>query len=212
MPTAVQTNSPENILIAAATITSELSKVRKIAREMSLGVMNAKAISSRAGEAARGFQPITDFIDEMAHEVMQLVTKISHQALRLSRFAVRRNHIRKTLGIYQQVIQKAGDAPYSHSLDPVIAKLENDHVEYRNQLISNIRTLKSLLDDINYSTRGAQVISTTSRVEASQAGEYRKSLEVVADNLEQASEKIRLQVKNSQNRLQDVISSVMHED
>ena len=56
----------ENILIIAASVTAELSKVKTIAKEMSITVMNAKAISHRAGEAALGFRPITDFIDEMA--------------------------------------------------------------------------------------------------------------------------------------------------
>ena len=37
---------------------------------MSVAVMNVKAISHRAGEAALDFQPITDFVDEMAQDVM----------------------------------------------------------------------------------------------------------------------------------------------
>ncbi len=44
--------------------------------------------SHRAGEAALGFRPITDFIDEMAQDVVQLAIKISQEAFQLSQMAV----------------------------------------------------------------------------------------------------------------------------
>ena len=82
-------NSTENILITAATVTAELSKVKKIAKEMSIAVMNAKAISHRAGDAALGFRPITDFIDEMAQAYAQADVVICRAgALTVSEVAV----------------------------------------------------------------------------------------------------------------------------
>lgn len=49
-------------LVAVASITTELSDVVDIAKEISLAAANAKAIAFRAGDKAKGFLPITDFI------------------------------------------------------------------------------------------------------------------------------------------------------
>ena len=112
----MSSDSTENILITAATVTAELSKVKKIAKEMSIAVMNAKAISHRAGDAALGFRPITDFIDEMAQDVMQLVIKISKEAFQLSQMAVERTHIVNTQIQYNRVLNHAQEARHIDSI------------------------------------------------------------------------------------------------
>ena len=200
------TKNTDNILIIAASVTAELSKVRKIAKEMSIAVMNAKAISHRAGEVALGFRPITDFIDEMAQDVMQLVIKISKEAFYLSQMAVERTHIINTEKQYQRVLEGAQDAKHIDSLKPAVNKIHNEYLNYQDTLEKNIIKLTFLLDDIQTSTKGSQVLSTTSRVEASSAGAFRASLEVVAGNLEEATDKIRSLVKNSRNELDNVLS------
>ncbi len=202
----------EIILVSAATITSELSEVHRIAREMSLGVMNAKAISHRAGDAARGFQPITDFIDEMAREVTLLVRRIGEEALTLSRLAVARSHVEDTRERYTRVQQAAAQLSNVASLKPVAARLREESRDYRQRFTQSLRTLGSLLDDIRRSTRGAQVISSTSRVEASRAEGFTDTLEVVADNLEKATDKIRSRVNDCQNRLNDIRYVLANED
>lgn len=201
----------ENILITAATVTAELSKVRKIAKEMSIAVMNAKAISHRAGEAALGFRPITDFIDEMAQDVMQLVIKISKEAFQLSQMAVERTHIMSTEEQYSRVLSKGADAKYIDSLKPAALKIKQQYSNYQETLYKNIIELTLLLDEIQSSTKGSQVLSTTSRVEASSAGSFRASLEVVASNLEEATDKIRSLVKNSRNKLDNVLDILKRE-
>ncbi len=202
----------EVILVSAATITSELSEVHRIAREMSLGVMNAKAISHRAGDAARGFQPITDFIDEMAREVTQLVKRIGAEALNLSRLAVARSHVEDTRSRYRQVREATAHLANAASLGPVAERLQTESEAYRKRFQQSLRTLGSLLDDIRRSTRGAQVISSTSRVEASRATGFTDTLEVVADNLEKATDKIRSRVNDCQNRLNDIRYVVANEE
>jgi len=206
------TTSSENILIIAASVTAELSKVKKIAKEMSIAVMNAKAISHRAGEVALGFRPITDFIDEMAQDVMQLVIKISKEAFHLSQMAVERAHIINTNEKYQLVLETAKDAPFIDSLRPSANKIQQDYLNYQETLVKNIIALTLLLEDIQSSTKGSQVLSTTSRVEASSAGAFRSSLEVVAGNLEEATDKIRSLVKNSRNKLDDVLEILKREN
>lgn len=208
----MSSNNTENILITAATVTAELSEVKKIAKEMSIAVMNAKAISHRAGDAALGFRPITDFIDEMAQDVMQLVIKISKEAFQLSQMAIERSHILNTEKQYQRVLKNGSDAIHIDSLKPATQRLQQQYLSYQNTLQKNIIALTLLLDDIQSSTKGSQVLSTTSRVEASSAGGFRASLEVVAGNLEEATDKIRRLVKNSHNKLDDVLKILKREN
>lgn len=205
-------NNTENILITAASVTAELSKVKKIAKEMSIAVMNAKAISHRAGEAALGFRPITDFIDEMAQDVMQLVIKISKEAFQLSQMAVERTHVMKTEEQYNRVLSNAKDARYVDSLKPAVNKIHKQYIRYQGTLQKNIIRLTKLLEDIQTSTKGSQVLSTTSRVEASYARGFNASLEVVAENLELATDKIRAHVKSSRNKLDDVLEILKREN
>ena len=201
----------ENILITAATVTAELSEVKKIAKEMSIAVMNAKAISHRAGDAALGFRPITDFIDEMAQDVMQLVIKISKEAFHLSQMAIDRAHIISTEEQYKRVLKNGADARHIDSLKPAMERIHNQHLNYQEILQKSIIGLTLLLDDIQSSTKGSQVLSTTSRVEASSAGGFRASLEVVAGNLEEATDKIRALVKKSRNKLDNVLDILKRE-
>ena len=207
----MSSKNTENILITAATVTAELSEVKKIAKEMSIAVMNAKAISHRAGDAALGFRPITDFIDEMAQDVMQLVIKISKEAFHLSQMAIDRAHIIKTEEQYKRVLKNGADARHIDSLKPAMERIHNQYLNYQEILQKNIIGLTLLLDDIQSSTKGSQVLSTTSRVEASSAGGFRASLEVVAGNLEEATDKIRGLVKKSRNKLDNVLDILKRE-
>jgi hypothetical protein len=207
----MSSQNTENILITAATVTAELSEVKKIAKEMSIAVMNAKAISHRAGDAALGFRPITDFIDEMAQDVMQLVIKISKEAFHLSQMAIDRAHIIKTEEQYKRVLKNGADARHIDSLKPAMERIHNQYLNYQEILQKNIIGLTLLLDDIQSSTKGSQVLSTTSRVEASSAGGFRASLEVVAGNLEEATDKIRGLVKKSRNKLDNVLDILKRE-
>lgn len=63
-------NSTENILYYRSNCHRKIKYSKNISKKMSVAVMNVKAISHRAGEAALDFQPITDFVDEMAQDVM----------------------------------------------------------------------------------------------------------------------------------------------
>lgn len=208
----MSSNSNESILITAATVTAELSKVKKIAKEMSIAVMNAKAISHRAGEAALGFRPITDFIDEMAQDVMQLVIKITKEAFHLSQMAIERAHLLNSKEQYTRVLNNSDEMKHIDSLKPTINRLNLQYLDYQETLQKKVIRLTQLLDDIQSSTKGSQVISTTSRVEASRARGFSASLEVVAENLEQATDKIRALVKSSRNKLDNVLAILKREN
>jgi len=70
---------------------------------------------------------------------------------------------------------------------------------------AELSNLTLLLDEIQSSTKGSQVLSTTSRVETSRTRNFSTSLEVVAENLEQATDKIRNHVKSSRYKLDNVL-------
>ena len=186
--------------------------MRKIAREMSLGVMNAKAISHRAGDTARGFRPITDFIDEMAHEIISLVNQISKQSVEFSHLAVRHRHFKQTWLRYQQVLEQGGEVKYIKSLQQVMNKVHSDSDLCRKNFIHMTRKLRNLLEDIQRSTRGAQIISATSRVEASRARGFSQSLEVVANQVDGSTNNIRSRLQSSHDHLTGVLNMLAREE
>lgn len=202
----------KNILIAAASISSELREVRKIAREMSLGVMNAKAISHRAGDMARGFRPITDFIDEMAHKIILGVNQISKKSVEFSHLAVRHRHLTQTREHYQKIIEQGDAVRHINSLQQVIKKIDDESGQCRKNFIFMTKTLSSLLEDIQRSTRGAQIVSATSRVEASRAEDFSQSLEVIANQVDHSTDNIRNRLQISHDHLAGVLSFLYKEE
>jgi len=201
----------ETILVTAATVTAELNGVNEIAKDMTLGVMNAKTISHRAGETAKGFQPITDYIEQVARDVSQAVVRISQDASVLSQLAVSYHHHGKILKAYQTVSQDAGDAAYASSLLPVIGKLDQQAEDDRNRFVRSLEALIFQLNEMKNSIRSSKVISTVSRVEAAASQAFRKSLEVVADDLEASTEKIRTRVLRCNQQLTTVMEQIERE-
>ncbi len=190
------------VLVSVTVIAAELSEVMRIAKEISIGAKNAKAIAARAGDKARGFQPITNFIDDMARHTLTMVKQIDQEALQVSRIAseeIRMNDARRR---FHAVIDKVGHtssvASFQHAVDTVDSKLTSLRHQFDRRLIY----LAELLDGINSDMRAATAISSSCRVEASRAEEFREGLGVVADNLEQAVEVIKKHVKECSSRLQ----------
>lgn len=199
------------ILITAASVTAELNGVNEIAKDMTLGVMNAKTISHRAGESAKGFQPITDYIEQVAREVAQAVVQISKGASVLARLAVSYHHKGKVLSLYRHVMKDAGDAAHVTSLVPVIKELTQNAQKEQAHFLRDLEGLVRQLDSMKNTIRSSKVISTISRVEAASSDSFRKNLEVVADDLESSTEKIRERVQRCHHQLTDVRVLVLRE-
>jgi len=206
------TTTQATILITAASVTAELNGVNQIAKDMTLGVMNAKTISHRAGESAKGFQPITDYIEQVAREVAQSVVRISKGASVLSRLAVSYHHKGKLLTLYRHVKNDAGEAAHVASLVPVIETLSQEAQQEQAHFVRDLQSLVRQLDAMKNTIRSSKVISTISRVEAASSDAFRKNLEVVADDLESSTEKIRERVQRCHHQLTDVIGLVQRED
>lgn len=184
------TNQTKSQFVAVASITSELSAVMVVAKEISLAAANAKAIAFRAGDKAKGFQPITDFINELAKETIELVTAINIYALSLYRLTV--NEYRRTL-VYNKlelVSKSAANAPYAASMQKPLENAKQSMQNCQRQFKRDVKQLLDQLEAVMHHARAARVIAANSRIEASQAGEYLQSLQAVAESVDKAAHTI----------------------
>lgn len=173
--------------IAVAVITAELSTVVAIAKEISLAAANAKAIAFRAGDKARGFQPITDYISDLAKETIERVATIDALAIKLFQDTV--NEYRKVISHhkFEQAIKLAGSAKYAGSMLEPLQRNKAMMQECQRQFKREGGLLLNQLEEVMNHAQTARVIATYSRIEASQSGEYLQSLQAVAQNVDNAA-------------------------
>jgi methyl-accepting chemotaxis protein len=184
------TNQTKSQFIAVASITSELSAVMVVAKEISLAAANAKAIAFRAGDKAKGFQPITDFINELAKETIELVTSINVHALSLYRLTV--NEYRRTVAYnrFELAAKMAEGAVYAQSMREPLENAKHLMLDCQRQFKRDVAQLLGQLEAVMHHARAARVIAANSRIEASQAGEYLQSLQAVAESVDKAANTI----------------------
>lgn len=195
----------EPAFVSSASVAAELAEVFGVARDMSISVKNAKAIANRAGTKARGFSPITDFIDEMSVETMKLVNRINKESIELSRIAINELRIQESRDKFESVLASASDAKHVNSLQDSVARIKKDQSEEKIKLKKYSRALKDLMGDIAQHMAVANVIVSNSRIEAVNADEYRANLESIANDIEVSCNTIKDRVKSSQHRLENAM-------
>ena len=84
---AQASSEQSNTVISVATIAADLHRVMHIAWSVSIAAKNAMIISAQAGEQARSFQPITRFIDEIAHTTIDSTQQVERESIRLTRLS-----------------------------------------------------------------------------------------------------------------------------
>ncbi len=194
-------DAPSSHFVAIASIAAELSAVMEIADEISLAAANAKAIAFRAGEQARGFQPITDFINELAKNTISLIDEVNDQALLLYQLTIKEQLLNNTIQQFDRILTQSRTAKFHDSLQPVTTKLKRQQQTYRLKIHNGLSRLQFQLAEIMHPARAARVIAANSRIEASQAGEYLASLQTVAETVEHAANIIHKKVRHCQNTL-----------
>jgi len=192
-------------MVIIAGIAADLSSVMRIAWEVTLASKNAMFIASRAGEKARGFQPITGFIDEIASSTTSGVTKISKQALQVSCLAVEEYRARDAVKRFRLAANLAGDAPYLASLSLANQRLEKTLVALQEKFTSSNNALSDELESLDDGMRAATAIASVCRIEASRAAEFRSNLTVVADDLDTATHQIKDKITSSRKRLKNMM-------
>lgn len=201
-------SQPKSQFVAVASIAAELSAVMDVAKEISLAAANAKAIAFRAGEKAKGFQPITDFINELAKETIELVNNINEHALKLYRLTVKEHRISEACSRFEKVAEVSAKATYADSLTLSLQQARQRRSDCQKEFGRHVGELFDQLADVMHPARAARVIAANSRIEASQAGEYLQSLQAVAESVDHAAQIIHEKV----NKCRSALSIINTED
>ncbi|MGD0960323.1 MAG: chemotaxis protein [Methylomonas sp.] len=201
-------NLAKSRFVAVASIAAELSAVMEVAKEISLAAANAKAIAFRAGEKAKGFQPITDFINDLAKETITLVNSINDHALLLYRLTVDEHCSAMACRQFEKIAELAKSAPYADSLQIPLKNAQSRMSSSKREFVKHVNELLEQLADVMHPARAARVIAANSRIEASQAGEYLQSLQAVAESVDHAAQIINVKV----NRCRSALNLINNDD
>lgn len=187
--------------LAVASVQAELFAVKQISKRISLSAKNAKAIAARAGSQAMGFHPITDFIDDVAINITQLVERINAEALKLSSFAIDNRNRSKTI----EEMKKCSDCMVKfadhNGMKKRLTELEKKKKQFLVDYNRKNSDLLELLSEIRNQLQAAEMICTTSRTEATRAGDFQSNLEVVADEVSLAVKNIKETLQSSKYHL-----------
>ncbi|MGZ4957866.1 MAG: chemotaxis protein [Methylomonas sp.] len=203
-------NQAKPQFVAIASIAAELTAVMDVAKEISLAAANAKAIAFRAGEKAKGFQPITDFINDLAKETITLINQINGHALQLYQLTVDDYRTTEACLRFEQVAALSKDAAYADSLAAPFQQAQQRMQSCRREFNMHITQLLDQLGEAMHPARAARVIAANSRIEASQAGEYLQSLQAVAESVDHAAKTISEKVNHCRSALNIINTAVNH--
>jgi len=198
------TQPVEDKLVALASIAAELHSVMEVAWGVSLAAKNAKVISAQSGEKGRGFQPITEFIDEIAQQAMNGVNEINHEALQLTRIAVKEHRSIDAYRRFDSVREKNHEAHYIQSMSPAMQRVEQHMLASTKVFKKSLGNLTRLLESMDEYMLSARAIASVSRIVTSNAQEYSDKLKVVADDLDKAAIYIKDKLSDSYTHLNNV--------
>lgn len=185
--------------VVTATVAAELHYAMRVAQEISLIASNARALAQRAGHRAAGFKALTGFIDELANTTVQASLQINNLAIETSRTAVMTSNNVFASQSLAKSVALAKDATYLNSILPIRDALLERSQQLSDDNQKQVWQLTNSLEELSRQLRTATVLSAMSRVEASQAGkEFQQQLEVIANNVASAAEKIQAHVRRSQ--------------
>ncbi|MDD1783728.1 chemotaxis protein [Enterovibrio sp. ZSDZ35] len=195
--------------VTAAVVAAELFKAREIANNISLTASNARALALRAGQGAAGFRAITDFIDMLADSTVKTSDIINMKAVTISELATNLERLERTIEYYSAAAKSVEDCEYVSSILVPLKKMQDDHSKITRQFYREVDKLSELLESLSREIKTASVLSAMSRVEASQSGkEYEDGLNVVADNVSEAADKIQRHIMVSRSLCFDLADDV----
>ncbi|MDH5426541.1 MAG: hypothetical protein OEY29_16260 [Gammaproteobacteria bacterium] len=187
----------ENKLVALASIAAELYSVMEVAWGVSLAAKNAKVISAQSKDKELGFQPITEFIDEISQQAMTGVDDINNAALRLTKIAVSEQRCANAYQRFNSVRIKNHDAQHIDSMAPAMQRVEENMHASTQKFKKSLNQLTLLLEAMDECMLSARAIASVSRIVTSNAQEHRAKLKVVADDLDEAATYIKNKLSDS---------------
>lgn len=202
------THQVEDRLVALASIAAELHSVLEVAWGLSLAAKNAKVISIQAGDKGRGFQPITDFIDEISQQAMSGVKQINEAALQLTKIAVDEQRCVNAYQRFDTVRKKNRDARFMTSMTEVMKQVEHNMQVSTKKFKESLSQLTMLLESMDECMLSARAIASVSRIVTSNAQEYSDKLKVVSNDLDNAAIYIKERLSGSYLYLNSVNSTM----
>lgn len=177
------------IFVTAASIAAELHQAQQHARGLALTAKNARALAVRAGSKTVGFRAITQFIDELASDIIRQSQYINQLSEHMSQHAVSlwRSHMANAKIEWIMHNKSA----HCTSLLPGQKECQQRSETLSEQLRRGLRLLEQELDESDKHIRTANLIATSSKVEAASAEEFRGQLEVIADSISATADRIR---------------------
>ncbi|PAJ73772.1 chemotaxis protein [Pseudoalteromonas sp. NBT06-2] len=189
MTVHIENDQEIGCFIIVATVVAQLDIILVEAKNLSLAAKNARVVAIRAGEAALGFKSITNFIDEFSTKTIQTTQEINQHSNLLFKLALEQLRASQ----FEHHINRAYSLNDKSHIE--IKKIKNDATQiFRESLTrfnSEMQALTLQFEEIRQQMRAAEYIAVTSRVEASQAGEYCDSLESVSDYIASAALRIK---------------------
>jgi hypothetical protein len=187
------------IFVTAASIAAELHQAMLEAKGLALTAKNARALAVRAGSKTVGFKAITHFIDELASDIIRQSQYINGVSEHLSQHAVALWRATMAADKFEWI-----SGQHSTNLDSLQAAMKKSY-ESREvlsaQLSRGLRELEQQLEEGDKHIRTANLIATSSKVEAASAGDFRNQLEVIAQNITETADKIRAHLSRARNLL-----------
>ena len=187
------------IFVTAASIAAELHQAMLEAKGLALTAKNARALAVRAGSKTVGFKASTHFIDELASDIIRqsqyingVSEKLSQQAVSLWRATMASDKfywISQQHNVHQDSMTEAMEACF------------RQREELSLLLQRGLRELEQQLEEGDKHIRTANLIATSSKVEASSAEEFRGQLEVIANNITDTADKIRAHLSKARSLL-----------
>lgn len=171
-------------IVTAPLIAAKLSKVIKLAHELSISALNAKIITARSGEQGRALRPLTDHITEHTNEMLDIVKEITHHSIEFSFASIHVQRLEKSLELFQQ-----GYAYYGKEnavIEDKIHTISKQLQEHQRALRDMERKLVRILEQLNMITKTFQFISINCDIESSQVPSIQKEFSVVSNVLKDA--------------------------
>jgi len=176
------------VFITAASISAELHQAMMEARGLALTAKNARALAVRAGSRTVGFRAITDFIEELASAIIDQSRVINGHAERLSVQAVEAWRTDMANQKFQWI--RSQRPQHIFSIEKNIRACDDRVTALQHDLQQGLRNLIDQLEESRKHIRTANLIATSSHVEAATAGDFREQLEVIADNIRDTADRI----------------------
>lgn len=186
------------MFVTAARIAAHLYFATKIAKNLSLTAKNARAITARAGQQAAGFTALTTFIQELSSNTIRLAQQVNIVAVNISMSATQLERVQYARSQFIRAQQLGADAQYINSIDGCLLKTEQSEFQLSEKFSLLRFQLDSLIEETRKQIRFAAVISTMSKVEASNSGAFEDQLNVIAANILLSGNEIRQELESAE--------------